>query len=195
METIATCARRFQARGIAHAIHVPNYSCPQIYPQQMSLLYPYIEFSKFRKLNQTLTDGLTEVHIHLNERIVLMPTKQRKNQNSRDGMPEMISSKLTDEELLGFDQWLTKKGKDFDAMIFDTLMDDHKIGISWDAYNDCFIASFTAKGDDHLNAGKCLMSRSNDWREAIAMNMFKCAVIYADDKGRWTNRNADKQRG
>lgn len=113
--------------------------------------------------------------------------------SSSDNMPEMISSKLTDDELGDFDKWLTKASPKIWELLTETLLNDTKLGVSWDAYNDCFIASFTGKGDRNINSGRCLMSRSSDWQEAIALNLYKNSEIYKG--GKWENRNADKQRG
>jgi hypothetical protein len=124
-----------------------------------------------------------------------MSPAKRQQYASRDGMPEMIQFRLTDEELLQFDAWIKQKDFKFDEAVEEALLSDHKVGVSWDATNNCFIATFTAKGDRHPNAGKCLMSRAMDWREAVAINMFKCEVVFASDKGRWSNRHSEEQRG
>lgn len=117
--------------------------------------------------------------------------KQQSTRN--DQMPEMVQFKLNMDELNQFDQWLQQKGFNFDVRVTNHLIEDHKLGISWDGYNDCFIASSTAKGEKNKNTGSCLLSRSTDWREAVALNLFKQEVVYAN--GIWRPRKDDVQRG
>lgn len=131
----------------------------------------------------------TTLDTFIPEGMLTMP----KNRQSNDTMPEMISSKLTDEELAQFDDWQAKNAKKVWDLLTSEMLDGVRVGVSWDGYNDCFIASFTGKGDKNVNTGRCLMSRSQDWQEAIAMNVFKHVEIYR--RGKWENRNAEKQRG
>lgn len=115
-------------------------------------------------------------------------------QKSRNtNMPEMLNCKLSDEELQQFDAWISEKHFKFDNLVGETLLNDIKIGVSWDAYNDCFVASLTPKGERDSNNGMCLLSRATTWQEAIAMSIFKHVVIFG--KGKWSKRNENNQRG
>lgn len=108
-------------------------------------------------------------------------------------MPEMIQFKLRPEELVEYEAWTQRKGFSFDTLFAETLLDGVKVGVSFDAYNDCFICSFTPRRDTHINAGSCLLSRSSTWQEAIALNCYKSQVIFNNKK--WVSRKEDDNRG
>jgi hypothetical protein len=114
-------------------------------------------------------------------------------QVQRNDMPEMVQFKLRPEELAEYETWTQRKGFSFDNILAEILLEGVKVGVSYDAYNDCFISSFTPKGDTHINAGSCLLSRSSTWQEAIALNVYKSQVIFANK--RWVSRKEDDNRG
>lgn len=119
------------------------------------------------------------------------PKKRSKPQN--DNMPEMIGTKLSDVQLAEYDEWLTKNSKQFSKLYAGALLDSIKIGVSWDAYNNCFICSFTQKDEDNVNHGKCLLSRSMEWEDAVLLNVYKSEVVY--QRGEWIPLNNNDQRG
>lgn len=191
--TLAMKYRLMLSRG-----HVPrliyDYGTPEFHHGEFLISrYVNLEKSKARKIPESVDDALDFIYLELS--LILkdaqMPPKNRKM--SRDNMPEMISSKLTDAELLEFETWYAKQQPKLWNTLTDILLDGHKQGVSWDAYNDCFIASLTGRGDGVTNDGRCLTSRSQDWIEAVALNLYKHLVIY--QKGLWINRNNNEQRG
>lgn len=196
MNDVNTCSKLLKLslalnpRLELHAI----YPAPEIFKHTVKHNELHnLDLSRGRRPPLKELEALTYVYLQL-ELLLGGEFMARNNKSGNlDGMPEMVSSKLTDEELLAFDQWLPKNEKNIWRTLTEILLDDIKLGVSWDAYNDCFVSSFTGKGDRQTNTGRCLMSRSSDWQEAIAINIFKHLEIYK--RGKWENRNADKQRG
>lgn len=195
MHTIFEAAIAYRNRGVNNARYIPNRSCPPLYFNQQSQYFPYIEFSKHKRIPANWFDALAEIHIYIEKMESLMPPLKKKQNKRPDGMPEMINARLSDDELTGFDQWLAKEGKSFDQKYVDVLVSNIKIGMSIDGQNSCFICSFTPKDEDDLNHGKCLISRSEEWQEAFMMNYYKTTLFDEVDGGKWSERNNGRNRG
>lgn len=79
-------------------------------------------------------------------------------------------------------QWITANNKDLDTY-FDTLIrDGWKTSLTFDEYNDCFIASSTQRDEDDRNHNVCLTSRSDNMYEAIMLNVYKLYIMYEGKK-------------
>lgn len=57
------------------------------------------------------------------------------------------------------------------------IAEEHKIGISWDINNNCFIASATCKDEKSENHNLCITARSDDWFEALLLLLYKAKVV------------------
>lgn len=75
-----------------------------------------------------------------------------------------------------------QQGNDELALEMATLVSQgHKLSLSWDNKNVCFIASVTCRDEKAINYDCCITSRSDDWFEAIMLCVFK-AVVLANGK-------------
>lgn len=108
----------------------------------------------------------------------------RKAVNFRD--MTFINFKMTADMKADFDAWYAAKGNGFINAVWETLQSSHKLGLSWDNENDCFIASMTGK-EDSMNPSKCLTMRSKDWIKALAACAYVHTVIYSAEV--WDDSN------
>ena len=121
--------------------------------------------------------------------VYAMAGKSRKN-DARWGNTEFVNVTLTEPQRKEFKTWLTEKSETMPDEIGQLMVDDYKVSCNWDDNNQCFIATFTGKEDQSVNSAKALSSRSDDWYEALAINLFKHEVIFK--RGKWsgeTTRN------
>lgn len=192
-DTMSTCAQLFRLAVIAAPQSIPIYTARSDDPLDDKRVFHLLEASKkgcdLNKRADALMWVHSRIHLYLQKGGLL---SKKQNTRSND-MPDMIQFKLNADELAGFDAWIAQKNFNFDNRVANSLIDNNKHGVSWDAYNDCFIASMTAKGDTNKNVGSCLLSRSTTWQEAIALNLYKAEVVYSN--GIWLPRKDDTQRG
>ena len=193
MTTIYTAAKRMKLLRVTAPSRIRLYPIPSRELNLVDQLVVDLASAKHRRFNMEWIDGLQYVHLQISLVEMEMPKPKRNRSFDRGDMPEMIGFKLDIEELIQFDAWVKQKDFNYRAMLEETLLSGVKVGVSWDAYNDCFIASFTPKDDEHPNKGLCLLSRSSDWEEAIALNLFKASVVFSGKS--WATRKDDNQRG
>ena len=62
---------------------------------------------------------------------------------------------------------------DLESVLAAFMTEGYKFSTRWDNQNRCYIASMTCDAPKHPNDKKCLVSRSNDWLEAIGLNVYK----------------------
>lgn len=193
MENRATCAQLYGLLPRPSRRGLPFYPSRSVYKaDDQKYIHTPEKLGKGQIVLKTI-NALTYVHTQIHC-LHLLGGRMSKQQARPDStMPEMVQFKLNADELAQFDSWLAQKGFSFDDRVTNHLVQSHKIGVSWDAYNDCFISSSTGKGDTNRNAGLCLLSRSTDWREAVALNLFKAEVVYAN--GVWRPRKDPNDRG
>lgn len=87
--------------------------------------------------------------------------------------PEFISARLSRDEKTQFRDWLLTVTHDVEELLLEYLAGSTKVTFSYDDKNDTYICTFVPKGDDHINAGKCLSSRAPDAFTAFMVNVFK----------------------
>jgi len=96
---------------------------------------------------------------------------------------EFVSVRLDKEQALAFASWLEQDNESRALDLAEFITAGHKTSITWDDYNSCFIVASTCKDEASDNNNKCITSRSNDWYEAMMLNVYKANVIF--DKGAW----------
>ena len=111
-----------------------------------------------------------------------MASKQRNTNNSWNKI-EFINIRLDVEEGKQFRDWFKAQSEKIPDLLGQIMVDDHKISVTWDERNQCFIATFTGKEDQRHNDNKSLSSRSDDWYEALALNCYKHLVMCKN--GKW----------
>lgn len=166
------------------------YPAPEFFYKRIEFNYIHnLDASRIRHIPERLYNGLFWVYLtmHINypaECLQMPPQKSRKS----DDMPELVQNKLTPEELDQFSVWVEKNSKKLDTILPEVCLEGYKLGISWDAYNNCWIATFTGKGEKCVNDYRVLTARSDDYYEVQAMLIFKHIEVY--HRGRWENRNS-----
>lgn len=113
--------------------------------------------------------------------------------NNFSNAMEFVNCVLTQEQDKAFTSWYESKDRKANAAIDESFADGYRVSVSWDDFNQTFIASLTYKGDKGDNKGKCLTARSDDWLESIAMVVYKHHVIF--NQGAWSNVSGTSVRG
>ena len=112
----------------------------------------------------------------------LMPTKHQNNKNTNGYREfEFANLRLSEPQKAHFKGWFSENAPSFEELIASYTLVGYKHSFSWDEKNDCFIASMTCNNQKSPNANCVLTSRSEDWFEALMMNVYKTAVICEDE--------------
>lgn len=111
---------------------------------------------------------------------LIMPRKQQSKMSDFSTMFCTIS--LDTEQKKQAREWLTKNQSDLDTFFNDLIRDDWKTSISFDSYNDCFIAASTQRNEDSKNHNVCVTSRSDNLYEAIMLNYYKIYILFDGKK-------------
>lgn len=106
---------------------------------------------------------------------------------------EFVNVQLSEGQKKDFLKWKTEQAERIADLIGQIAVDDYKITCSWDARNQCYIASFTGKEDQRHNEHRSMSSRSDDWYEAIALNVYKHVVVFHE--GTWEGDNTKNNWG
>lgn len=103
----------------------------------------------------------------------------------RGNWPEtqFINLKIAGKHKDGFTSWMQRKESDIALDVVSFMSNGHKTSISWDTNNNVWIVSATCKDESSPNVNCCLTSRSNEWWEAMCMNVYKHDIICA--QGNW----------
>lgn len=111
-----------------------------------------------------------------------MPAKKQQNQNSAQqwAKVEFVNINLSKAEKTQFKSWYSENQAALPELMTRFIAAGYKLSLKWDNENDCFIATSTCTDETMENGGKALSSRSDDWLEAIALNLFKTDVISED---------------
>lgn len=114
----------------------------------------------------------------------LMASKNSSKPN-RGNWPEtnFVNLKITGKHKDGFLSWMSRKDNDIQVDVAAFMSNGHKTSISWDTNNNVWIVSATCKDESSPNVNCCLTSRSNEWWEAMCMNVYKHDIICA--QGSW----------
>jgi len=134
-------------------------------------------------LMKTACDLFNSYMINLSEMILPMAKKQAQNNQQQWAKIEFVNINLSKQEKTQFKSWYTEIQAELPRLVAVFIAAGYKQSIKWDNENDCFIATATCVDDSLENSGKALSSRSDDWMEAIALNVFKTDVL--SEKGVW----------
>jgi len=100
------------------------------------------------------------------------------NRNGRAFDPvEFITINLDGEAEKLFKSWAPSHLETLNSDLANFIAEEHKVGLSWDQNNACFIASATCKDEKSPNHNCCITARSDDWTEALLLVLFKATVI------------------
>lgn len=102
----------------------------------------------------------------------------KKKQQNNFGSTKFCAISLDTEGKEKARAWLSKHGKDLDTLACDMVRDGWKSSFTWDADNDCFIASSTQRDEDDKNYDICVTSRADNMWDAWMLNYYKIYVLY-----------------
>lgn len=157
------------------------------------LTYPEFIFAHFKYevlvaghdpyLKKTACDLFNSYMHKLSE--VVMPQNKKQQQNSQQQWQkvEFVNINLSKSEKTQFKAWYSENQAELPRLLTAFIAAGYKLSIKWDNENACFIATSTCIDESLNNSGKALSSRSDDWLEAIALNLFKTDVLSED--GTW----------
>lgn len=114
---------------------------------------------------------------HMSLRFHEMANKKQSSRN-RFGNTEFVNVTLTADQRKEFKAWYPAILDNLHDELGQLMVDDYKVSCSWDDNNQCFIATFTGKQDQTYNSEKALSSRSDNWFEALGVNLFKHVVLF-----------------
>lgn len=106
----------------------------------------------------------------------LMPTANRFNRNAFQQV-EFVTINLDTAAEKAFRIYAKDNLDKLVPMIAEFMAEPHKLGLSWDDSNNCFIASATCKNEKSENHNQCITARSDDWSEALLLLLFKHYVV------------------
>lgn len=114
-----------------------------------------------------------------------MPANKRKPDNNGQNWSKVdfVNINLSKVEKTQFKAWFSENQAELPRLLSVFMAAGYKTSLKWDNSNECFIATVVCEDDSLENSGKALSSRSDDWVEALALNLFKTDVI--SEKGVW----------
>lgn len=114
------------------------------------------------------------------QRVLDMAQKKPAKKRTPFGNIEFVNFKFNKEQKAQFEAWFATKGNTVLQAVFETLQGEHKMSVSYDADNECFIGSMTGK-EDSLNKDLCLTIRSAEWFRAMAACAYVHTVIFSGE--------------
>lgn len=106
---------------------------------------------------------------------------------------QFANLKIDSKHKDSFEEWKESKPEDVALDVASFISNGHKTSISWDNDNHCWIVSATCKEERSPNYNYCLTSRSDDWYEAMCMNVYKHKFIAKE--GKWSDQQEDRNWG
>lgn len=113
--------------------------------------------------------------------------------NKLDWQVTFVQLKLNEETASAFSTWMERKEPEIALDVASFMSKGNKVSITWDNENKCWIVSATCKEQSSPNYNHCLSSRSNEWWEAMCMNVFKHDVVCGG--GSWTAKQSNANWG
>ena len=115
-------------------------------------------------------------------RVEFMTMKKQKDVQRGYGV-DFVTFELSEKQERDFADWSVATTPKLAEYTQELVSSGHKLGVSWDGDNECFIVSVTCKDDAQENANKCYTSRSDEWVEALLLALYKWDVIAK--RGAW----------
>lgn len=89
---------------------------------------------------------------------------------------EFVQLNLNGDDEKGFRKWESDNADSIVSKLDEFMADGHKVGITFDVNNACFITSATCKNDRSPNHNRCMTARSDSWYEALELLLYKHLV-------------------
>lgn len=90
---------------------------------------------------------------------------------------EFINLRIDSETKADFDKWARQHAEDYSVTLFDLLAAGWKHSLSYDADNQCFIASMTCNAEGNKYYRKVFTGRADVPDEAILLVLYKVSVV------------------
>lgn len=126
---------------------------------------------------------------------VTMPAKkaQQIKQQPEYQKIEFVNINLSAQEKQHFKSWYHEHESEIPSLATAFIAQGYKLSLKYDGENECFIATSTCQDETMPNGGKALSSRSDDWIEALALNIYKTDVVSED--GTWESSGRSNSWG
>lgn len=92
-----------------------------------------------------------------------------------------VNLRINEEERADFDAWATEETADFQRSLDLALVDGLKLGVSYDAENSAYVATFTGSGCHGDKARYLLSARGSSFSESVALLVYKHTVLMDGD--------------
>lgn len=138
------------------------------------------------------TAAIAYLIAQLENKVLKMAGKSKGNV-SQWVKPVFVNMTLNEEQKKIFTTWYKSEGERLSDFLGQVMVDDYKVSVNWDDNNQCFIASFTGKEDQRFNSNMVLSSRSDDWYEAIGLNLYKHLILCKS--GKWDGETTKNNWG
>jgi len=137
----------------------------------------------FNKITpQYLANHLNDIFQHM-EYNIHVANKTTHNNPANWNKIEFINVALSEPQKNEFKLWAKTHSQSLADDLGQVMVDKYRVSCVWDDGNQCFIATFTGKPEQSTNPERALSSRSDDWYEALALNLYKHHVIFK--AGKW----------
>jgi len=110
------------------------------------------------------------------ESVYTMPKPSGRGSNARPNV-EFVVVNLDGPAEKDFRKYAAENLEKLVSLVGEFINDGHKLGMTWDDANACFIASATCWDEKSENYANCITARSDDWSEALLLLVFKHRVI------------------
>lgn len=107
-----------------------------------------------------------------------MPARVKQNSKMDFNNTQFAMVRLSEADRTEFHSWWNAKGFDGGLEISTFIANGWKTSLTWDDANKCFICASTCKDERSVNANVCVTSRSDDYTEALLLNVYKVNVMY-----------------
>lgn len=111
----------------------------------------------------------------------IMPAKNKASSNNW-GNTQFAQIRLSEQNKVEFNEWRSKAKFDAALEIGVFIANGWKSSITWDDGNKCYIVASTCKNDRDVNHDICVTSRSDDFAEALLLNVYKVTQLYRGKK-------------
>lgn len=121
-----------------------------------------------------------------------VPMAKQARKNTSFGI-DFVTIELSEKQEKEFTAWVSESTSSLPTLVGELASSGHKIGVSFDGDNECFIVSVTCKDESQDNHNLCYTSRSDEWLEALQLAVFKWDVI--SKRGKWLAKTQRKNWG
>lgn len=94
---------------------------------------------------------------------------------------EFVNMRLDKSEKAQYQAYVSSSSDELWDDLRTLIQAGYKLSVSYSSDTDCYIASLTCNANGDPNDGKVLVSRSNDFTEAVLLGVYKTTVLCKDN--------------